>query len=323
MRRGYRVLTLIMLVIILISSIINISIPYVYGDTVIILTVRNLGDEKVDLNATLYNITDINILNLVDTLLTIADLLEKYNRTTSNNLREVAGLILLGHYDEAIIKYKELLPQILDLVNNLQDVDPELVSEVLSNLPLDLENAIAGNPPETSISLPSSSFSNIKTPIPNIGSLSSNVGAVSNVSIPYLDIILPFILILAVIFIVYYYRKYIMEKLSPVLSKYANKVLVRIKLGGKPSDPRGIVIYNYRRFLFILEKSRGLIKKKSETPREFIKKIDKDIYHLSQELTDLFEKAKYSRKEITSSEAARSDEIISSIEGVYGWGRSY
>lgn len=313
-----KVTTLAMLLLLMFNTIV-ISIPGTYGNRCFTIAIRNLGGEYEGLNATMYNITDINLLNLINSLLLAADMIKEYNASLSNDLKDVANLIVSGEYNEAIKKYEKLLPQILNLAKELQDVDPEVISRLLSILPSDLENAISGEPPEISLSIPSTGEINV--PMPGMDRLSSNLSSVGGIEIPYLNIILPGLLITIILVILVYYRNLILETLSPVLSKHINKALIRIKLGSKPNDPRGIIIYNYNKFLLILAK-RGLKKHKYETPREFMKRVDESIFSLSNELTKLFEIAKYSHRELTSNDAARSDEIISAIEGEYRWVKS-
>jgi hypothetical protein len=60
----------------------------------------------------------------------------------------------------------------------------------------------------------------------------------------------------------------------------------------------------------------GLEKRRYETPREYLSRLDVEFIDKVRELTYLFEIAKYTAYDIGTEEAAMSDEIVNEIEAM-------
>jgi hypothetical protein len=303
--------------------LITISITYMgvsklgcWGQTLnVTRPIRNLGGLPTLGNVSGVNMTgelDLDLVNLVSSLLEAAALLEKYNESLAEELRGVAGLVLSGNLNDAFARYEELKPYIEEALKSLSEVDPEVFRKLLSLLPGDIRAAAEGESTPPIMEVPEPPEMPGLSPI--IKQPAANLPAPTPaVEVPYLEYVGVAMAIIAAIYAFAYFREPISRLLAPKLSRVVGKIALKLKMGAKPRDPRQRIIYNYRYFLLVMDRA-GSGKRWDETPREFLRRIDRRIFEPSRELTALFEKARYSPYTPTTEDARRSDEVVKDIE---------
>ena len=273
------------------------------------LLIRNLGGEYSEFNESkIWSKFSVDKASLISILLEIAKLIEEYNQSLADEIREITQLIYAGNISEAYEKYVSLLPYIEEAIEEIYNIDPELAHEILSLIKLTGCDVKYPGGQIDIFNIPNFPGININ----NLVSLPSNVVSTSYTANQYIFIAA----ILVIIFVsTILFRKWVMRYVSPAIKSRIDKLVVKLKLGRKPNDPRGIIIFNYKLLLYLLQRV-GVFKKDYETPREFLSRVSLNIKRQCHELTMLFEKARYSHKEITIEEAERSNHLISQIEGL-------
>lgn len=279
-------------------------------------TVRNIGvegGEASPINLSSIEDLDLNYLELIDSLLKAAELLKEYNETLSHDLVEVAESLAMMNEADAITLYQEILPSLIDLLSQMADNDPELYVELSSLLPMSIKEY-------TNVGLsvplhPSMDITSGKPLItPNLAKVNNMISNLPSVDLTRLMMLAAAILIPIILYFGYVYKEIVGGQVFKPLRRTFRRIYVSFKLGNKPSDPRGIIIYNYRKFLLHME-TLGFKKARYETPREFLMRISGDIGERAVELTRLFEYARYTNYNITEDMAEESERIIMSMEG--------
>jgi len=272
--------------------------------------IRNLVEYE-ELMRGMASYKDVDLMSLVSTLMSLAELVEKYNASLAGGLREVAELLVSGRVAEALKAYADLLPYLADLVEEIKDVDPEAAAEIMRLVQGSVLGGLYYGGVLRKVKLPEPP----EAPLPprvNVThvAVQAQPGPGGAYAIPALSLSLPVMAALAA----YSLWRALPPGFRLGLRRRLRSVAARVRLGPRPRTPRDIVIYNYRLFLRLME-GEGVRKRPGETPRELLSRLAGEIVGPSRELTELFEKARYSPAEVSSADAARSDELLRMIRG--------
>lgn len=272
-------------------------------------SIRNLGG-RVEYNVSISEFENIDLLSFIMSLLETAELLDKYNASLADDLRDVAGLLITGNVDDAYEKYMELLPYLEELIRDVGDVDPELAAKLLSIITGEGAQPYRGELPE---------LANVSTIMEvgrvNVGGLSSNMLRLPPISPINIGLMLFIIIIPTILYFSYTYREVLLGFISPRIRRKIDNAMIRFKLGPPPKTPHEIIIYNYRKFLYLIGRM-GIKKEGHETPREFLCRLGNGYLKAARELTTLFEKARYSPYQVEDEDVDKSYRLTRQIEGM-------
>jgi hypothetical protein len=280
-------------------------------------SIRNIGFGETSgeqINASLLEEFDLDYLQLIESLLKAAELIEEYNETLSNQLLNVAENLATMNQYEALALYEEILPSLISLLEQLAETDPELYMELTALLPTNLADVIKYNDIPSGV-LPSNFMSGEPIVKPDFVKVNSVLGGLPNINLYYIIFLIAIISLPILLYFSYMHREILAGRILKGLSKSLRGMYIGMKLGSKPKIPRDIIIYNYRKFLLHM-KMIGLEKRRYETPREYLSRLDVEFIDKVRELTYLFEIAKYTAYDIGTEEAAMSDEIVNEIEAM-------